>query len=381
MKTYKEILLLARHSLGKVDAVEIFNWEKLYFDLQSRRFHLSMLSTIGTLSGEQSPPKDILSQLKIDAINYNFISEIREERFHKILEKVRELEIEVFLLKGIVLSKIVYTHSYERFMGDIDILINEDDLEKVSQIMRDFGLVRKEDEKDAEIRHVCYFSKEIMIEIHWDISKKDAFYGKVILSEMLERAIPFDFRGVSVNRFSNEDFLMSLILHICRHNFRVRINSYYDIAMIVQKWDIDWKLLWKFAERYKLTKLVVLVLGFTKQLFDIQVENLDNQCFPNSKCKKMQKTLFNITQQMNHINPTYIPKWMRKREFGFFIRLGAYFEFLKGGSLGKTLKRMAYGVAILLPIGAQRWLFSHFRIQSEPVILSTERVVKWLVSS
>ena len=114
----------------------------------------------------------------------HYYAENRHKALGLLLQKCHALQNPVTLLKGISISTHYYPESNLRLMGDIDILVTGQDLEKVESILSDLGYLR-ESPMSASFydthHHTMPFhhpDSDIWIEVHTRLFREDDPYSQ-----------------------------------------------------------------------------------------------------------------------------------------------------------------------------------------------------------
>ena len=101
-----------------------------------------------------------------------------------VFNKIIEENIPVIVLKGLVVRDF-YPQPDQRTMSDADILVHKDDVEKVKNLLIDMGYIFLEDHKASH--HIALVHhKYPMVEVHWNLFKRDGFSNEL---EHYERLI------------------------------------------------------------------------------------------------------------------------------------------------------------------------------------------------
>ena len=152
------------------------------------------------------------------------------------LDKMEEEELFCMPLKGYQIKN-MYPHPAMRYMTDTDILIDSNDIEKISRIMKELGL-----EYDHDTMHeVIFTNKQLNVELH-----------KTLVPSNLGKSYDYyaDYRRFAqtvegkqyVKKMSDEDLYVYSVDHIARHYIEggTGIKSIMDIYIMSQK-ALDWE--------------------------------------------------------------------------------------------------------------------------------------------
>ncbi|MFH1612187.1 MAG: nucleotidyltransferase family protein, partial [bacterium] len=200
----------------------------------------------------------------------------------KELEKILKLNnnIEIIVLKGIPLTEFIYGNIGLRCIGDIDLLVQEKDLEKIKKNLLDFGFkisgYSTENFYRSYHKHF-HFTKElengqkILLEIHWNIVKKNEPF-KIDLEEIWKNKISLKNNSVSISVFSLEDAILYADLHLYQHNYSY-ICFLCDLSEILNfgKDKINWEKVLLLAKKSKLKTITYFGFLTAKKYFDAPI--------------------------------------------------------------------------------------------------------------
>lgn len=191
-----------------------------------------------------------------------------------------EENIPVILLKGIYLADTVYDNIGLREMSDIDLLVREADLPRITGILLNLGYTQERSASlDAAIqvlRHLPRFTNKqnVAMEIHWHITKKSE--PQTIDAEALwNRSRPVTVAGCHARCLSPEDLLLHLCLHAAyQHNFTFGLKPLYDIAATTEKFRhvLDWQAIINRGIAWRMNKGLYLALRLAKELLAADVD-------------------------------------------------------------------------------------------------------------
>jgi len=192
---------------------------------------------------------------------------------NKVLKAFNETGIDVIVLKGAALAQTVYPDIALRPMGDMDLLVKKENLEKAEKLLADLGYDKfiKKDSKRHPF-HNTYLrivnEESFVIEIHWNLVRK-IFYTNINLNELWVDAIPTDSLGTKVLRLSPLHSLLYLCWHGSHHSFK-RLLWLCDIAQIIKinERDINWDLVDQTSREWKIKKPVFLSLYLVRSLLN-----------------------------------------------------------------------------------------------------------------
>ena len=178
--------------------------------------------------------------------------------------------IDTLPYKGPMLTKMLYESLELRQFGDLDIVIQPEDMRSVEELLIDEGYRPYFGEKTAaelnaymqsKNEHTYDFyhdHKKIFIEIHWRFWP--SFFSSVNPKDIWHRREPAELAGIAVSNFKIEDYLIILCMHGSRHQWE-RLAWLCDIALLLQKYpNMDWQQMFKLAEQWGAKRMLNLGL-------------------------------------------------------------------------------------------------------------------------
>lgn len=203
------------------------------------------------------------------------------------LDSLRECGIEVIVLKGAALAEAVWKNVALRPMGDIDLLVREDDLDGADRALRRLGYDQYLQYLDESLReeyrtrshHLApYFNAgtRIVVEIHRNIlTPRGVFRTAFDVRQFWERAQPARIGGVETRVLSPEDTIIHLCLHQCKDGgpsgvglFLGKLKNLMDLAGLVANdvCHIRWDTILGGAREHGIAKYVYYPLYFAERL-------------------------------------------------------------------------------------------------------------------
>lgn len=189
---------------------------RLIEEVANQQGILGMLYLGGKLYSSQIPPEK-LSSWRADMIG-NVMRNIEINTVQElIITYLKKHNIRVAVLKGLSCS-VYYPKTEIRALGDIDLLIDEDNLPKVDEYLRQNGF--KPAENDHAF-HVGYYGNGVAVEIHYAITEfpysKGGKAAQTIAKKFLDHVKTVHVNGMSFPVLSDSDQALMLLTHMERH--------------------------------------------------------------------------------------------------------------------------------------------------------------------
>ena len=190
-----------------------------------------------------------------------------------VLRRLSQDDIPVIVLKGAYLGQMVYQEPAFRPMNDIDLLVHQHDLSRVTAVMESRGFQLKNEAWGA--KHLTFAADDGRppVEIHWHITHPaDPF--TIDVAELWARAVPITLMGTPALAFSPEDLLLHLAVHLSfNHGFRFGLRPFCDIHETLDQFrgGIAWEAVIRRAHRWQIAHAVYLTLELTVDLLKTAV--------------------------------------------------------------------------------------------------------------
>ncbi len=195
----------------------------------------------------------------------------------KVLGKMQQENIPVIALKGAHLAEAVYGNIALRPMGDVDLLVRKEDLERAEDIFLGSGYLPSECNRQVAMDncHFAYKSTDngLSVEVHWALLPS-IYRFEIDMGGVWDRSEPCILEGVKVSVLCQEDLLLYLCLHTSKHLFDgVGLKPIYDIYIVMRNYgeNMDWKQVMFRCEQWGIAKCVYVALTLTEDIFGIDV--------------------------------------------------------------------------------------------------------------
>lgn len=248
------------------------DWEELVRQSDRHRITPYLYHHLRTVHPDWPIPPGIVGQLRQAHLD-NAARNLRlYGHLGKILQLLRASEVPVIALKGAYLAERIYDHRALRYLGDLDLLVREDDLGKVDALMLELGCHPTLPSRivGPDNNEFVYEMprRDLSVEIHWRILPPQ-FPFPIDAEGQWKRARPAVLAGVETLVFCPEDLLLHLCLHAgCTHGFEPGLRLFCDIREILRhhEADLDWPLVRRLIREWGVGKSAYLTLSLAREL-------------------------------------------------------------------------------------------------------------------
>ncbi len=262
-------------------ANSISDWNAL--SEAATRMHLSPIlsQTIAGSNMESVVPQSVQANFS-NAYNQVLARNIvLQQVFIQFAGILNSENIPVVPLKGIYLSETVYADIGLRHLSDIDVLVPENDIEKVRTIMESNGwqveasIMRSkiEDSQFSQAHPYTLVKGDIRIELHIHLYSGGQ-NAKIPVTDLWEDTKRESFLGVEIRQFSKELLLQHQCLHLHKHLFgrELKIINFCDIREFLRvETEFDWSRFKRLAEKYQCKEPIAQVLALCSDFWDVEV--------------------------------------------------------------------------------------------------------------
>jgi hypothetical protein len=201
-----------------------------------------------------------------------------------VVVALRSAGIEPLLLKGYALADLVYPDPVTRPSHDLDVLVRLDQVEPACQALTQIGCTLP-DQATATVQLANAYDLPVvlpplaglatLLELHWDLAPRGLFAFDLDVWRV--RAEVFDVAGQPALRFSPEDMLLHLALHMRKHRY-IGLRWLCDVAALLRHFAVgaarrplDWEYVVGSARAAGLTVLLYTSLALAQRLLQAPV--------------------------------------------------------------------------------------------------------------
>ena len=193
---------------------------------------------------------------------------------------LQSVGIEPVLLKGYALAALLYDDPIFRPSTDIDLLVRRAEVDAACSALERIG-GRLPSREAAAVQFATSYDLPLMLpsiggkagllELHWDLAPRGLF--SLDLDAWRARSSEFTLEGLTARRFSPEDMLLHLALHMRKHRY-VGLRWLCDVAELVRRHtaELDWRYVLTSARRAGLRVLLYTSLQLAERLLQAPVD-------------------------------------------------------------------------------------------------------------
>ncbi len=236
------------------------------------------------LDATSQAPGPVWQAIEQAAAQIAFNGMVQQRQLAGVIAALRSAGIEPLLLKGYALADLVYQDPLTRPSNDLDVLVRPDQVSAACQALAQIGCtlpsqatvdVQQANAYDLPVVLPPMAGLATLLELHWDLAPRTLF--ALDLDLWRARAELFIVGGQPAWRFSPEDMLLHLALHMRKHRY-VGLRWLLDVAELLRRFTgpaaprpLDWRYIVGAARAAGLTVLLYISLALAQRLLDAPV--------------------------------------------------------------------------------------------------------------
>lgn len=262
---------------GRVDPLTAADWEDLLQQAARHKIVPLLYHRLRTHHPDLPIPPEAMGRMRQAYLDNTARNLMLSHNLAAVLKIFRRGCIPVIVLKGAHLAEFVYDNPALRFMGDLDLLVQRDDLMNIDALLLEMGCTPTAQNRivgrdNNEFVYVMP-KRDVSLEIHWSILAP-AFPFTIDTAEQWARSRPACIAGVDAAVLCPEDLLVHLCLHAgCTHGYEPGLKLFCDIGEILRHdgGGLDWDLVRRRTLAWGTGKCVYLTLLLTRELLGVAV--------------------------------------------------------------------------------------------------------------
>ena len=251
-KTNFEFLSLLKSSLKN----EKYDGEKIDFEDLVYIYKMSEIHHVVPMIYNAAYNEDFFKEcdanfqamFKSSAFRYIFSQIQRTNHFLEVYKKLSEKNIKILVFKGIIFRN-MYNNPDDRMSSDEDILVKQEDYDRIKDILCSEGLefIEKEGNECA------YFCKKtgLCIEVSTSLFPVESkAYGHLnkVFENIFENSININIDGIDIKTLSHEQHLIYIVFHNMKHFLHggFGIRQVADFSKYIETYNqfINWEKFW-----------------------------------------------------------------------------------------------------------------------------------------
>ena len=271
--TESQLIELLSKAIRKDNNIKIYdnvNWDNFINIATDHNIEGVIYSIINNNKDKLNISDELLERMKAFAF-YTGIAQVRKIAYLDIVFKeFNDNNIPVIALKGLVVREL-YPEPDQRSMCDADVLVNEKDLPRITEVLKNIGYdLESEDEHfHLKFRHRLY----PMIEVHWSLIE-----GKELDEFIWKNTIKTKIINTEITTLSYEDFALHLCHHMVHHMIGMGfgLRQIADLVLFAEAYrdKIDWTSFRNKAKEQEIERFTLIIFALCRNLFNMEIPEL-----------------------------------------------------------------------------------------------------------
>jgi len=224
-------------------------------------------------------PEEAWKKLEDTYYSIASVNILFKEELDRVLFSLRDVGVEVIVLKGIALGMTTYPDFSLRPMNDVDLLVRKEDFKRVREKLLGMGY---EDQTSGPEDFLKKIAKNVTmdIDVHTDLLnvtrvKTRGKAHKLNIEDFWKRAVTIERDGQLFKMLSPEDNLLDLCLHLVLHHGFSKLIWAIDIACFIKHHNgiLDWSRFLKECEKSRSSKIVYYAFLYVKNILGLTIPN------------------------------------------------------------------------------------------------------------
>jgi len=264
------------------------DWDYLY-SVADQNCLIPIVAKSIQSNNEIEIPQNILEKienrnLEIVASNLVKINELRN-----IQSQFNNENIESIILKGPGIGESLYGDISLRQFGDLDILVNKDQLKQASEIIIKNGYTYSFDLteeqkiiyensplylKDLDLHYPFYNpEKNVHIELHWALMPEKYSFSQDV-DELFDNSRKIEIKEQEFNVLNSEDCFIYLSLHGAKHCWSMLLWIFDIAVLLTEKKNINWELVIAKSEELNSKRSVLVSVYLANKFFSCEIPRI-----------------------------------------------------------------------------------------------------------
>lgn len=268
--TESQLIELLSRAIRKDNDIRIYdnvNWNNFINIATDHNIEGVIYSIINDNKDKLNISDELLERMKAFAF-YTGIDQVRKIAYLDIVFKeFNDNNIPVIALKGLIVREL-YPEPYQRSMYDADILVNEKDIPKITEVLKNIGYdLESGDEKfNLKFKHRIY----PIIQVHWSLIKE-----KELDEAIWQNTIKTKIINTEITALSYEDFALHLCHNMIQHmtDRGIGLRQIADLVLFTEAYrdKIDWTSFMSKVKEQGIEKFTLISFSLCKVLLNMDL--------------------------------------------------------------------------------------------------------------
>jgi hypothetical protein len=300
--TAKDILLIEilcaaiynrEFNIDKCKAAAV-DWDEIYKEARAHQVHTLIFPIIKDIDSKIGLDDKLMAVWNISVMSCGIQMICGEVWLGEVIESLNVLGIKTIVLKGMAINK-CYPQPELRTMGDADLLVHEEDIEKATEVLEELGYIAA---KDKKTKHIEFFKQNaISIELHRLLIDYDFMQNKHSFHDEIWKNTEFvNLGSIKANILSWEMQILHICIHMASHISYggIGLRQLSDLVMVVEtkRNEINWNIVQDRSIKYGIDNFISAIFLVCNRLFNMEVPQ--ELVFRNANNEKLDRLINDI---------------------------------------------------------------------------------------
>jgi Uncharacterised nucleotidyltransferase len=293
-------------------------------------------------------PKSATETLRLTYLRAGVANHLAFQELSFWVDRFGREQIDLVVLKGGALAVTIYPDIALRPMGDLDLLITPDAVERATRALIEEGYVAFAEltpefanKFSVEQSFFRKGNRPSQIDLHWHVFTTPYYFERIPVEWFRQRTMEISINNGRVLAFLPTAQLLHLAAHYMFHNYRRLIWS-YDLALLVARCfrQIDWEDVIKAAAEFGLSQALYEALTEVRERWGVRIPVTYYERLRTVRTPWKGRVVFAATDELSD----------------------AELDMLKGLGLKGSLRKSAYWLSVIFP--SPGYMRTRYRINS-----------------
>lgn len=246
-------------------------WHELFHLSRAHQLHVMVYDYFNLIWSDAFKETVVYKDWKVIYQKLIIRHSLAKQSTREIINKIPKDFVDMMIIKGFDIERLYIRPEY-RLMGDIDLLVHYEDVEKVMTYLESFGYShdsRYESEKDITLKHHLAYS----IELHHHLFLQKDYGAFTNFDRQVWKHKEAYHESVVYDRMNVNDNIIYLIVHMVKHIYEsgIGLRQFVDLALVIKKGsEIDYTYIKEGLIQFNVYEISCHIFGILEMYFDVE---------------------------------------------------------------------------------------------------------------
>ena len=318
--SYKDLSEKQKNQLVTILKDNVIDWEGFILFLIKNNARALVLNNLLKHCSKELAPKNLT--IIRSCIQKTLVRNLRKvSQLKKIVSLFNNNNIPSIPWKGPILSKTIFGQPTTRAFGDLDIIIQKENLFKAKDLLIEAGYIpfwkmtKEQELAYTKHRHSYEFLKEdgVDVELHWKLTK-DQYCFPISMDDFWKTSYKHQFLGETIQLPSKENLILGLSLHHggveCWLKYKLILDWFY---LLETYHDVNWEVILNRANQLGIRRIILVGTIICEAVFGYEIPTILAETIQRKDVELAQKIIENIFSKEQIVKQSLILLELRER--------------------------------------------------------------------